>query len=250
MRPRIVSSLLDSEGKVVDRIPPTPVRRVVSEETAKHVIEALAGVVEPDGTGSRAWIYDYNVAGKTGTAQKPDFLGGYAENRWIASFVGLAPAERPNLCILVAVDEPQGLYYGGRVAAPAFKAIAERALNYLDVPPSYGARQRVAREEIQPKLGEPDTAAEGAYYDWPADGQPGVDPNRPNEVAVPDFGDLGIRGAVSLAHKRYLTIEVDGTGTAAGQSIRPGTLVPAWTTVDVFFRPTEDSGEPGSEVTP
>jgi cell division protein FtsI (penicillin-binding protein 3) len=250
MRPRIVSSLLDSEGKVVERVPPTPIRRVVSEETATQVIDALSGVVEPDGTGARAWMYDYNVAGKTGTAQKPDFLGGYAENRWIASFVGLAPAERPTLCVLVAVDEPQGLYYGGRVAAPAFKSIAERSLNYLDVPPSYGARQRVAREEISPQLGEPDSTAEGAYYDWPADGQPGVDPNRPAEVAMPDFSDLGIRGAVGLAHKRYLTIEVDGTGTAAGQSIRPGTLVPAWTTVDVFFRPAQESGDPISKVTP
>ena len=67
---------------------------------------------------------------------------------------------------------------------------------------------------------------------------------------MPDFSDLGIRGAVGLAHKRYLTIEVDGTGTAAGQSIRPGTLVPAWTTVDVFFRPAQESGDPVSKVTP
>ena len=250
MRPRIVSALMDSEGKVVERIPPKPIRRVVSEETANQVIEALSSVVEPDGTGARAWMYDYNVAGKTGTAQKPDFLGGYAENRWVASFVGLAPAERPKLCVLVAVNEPQGLYYGGRVAAPAFRSITERALNYLDVSPSYGARQRVARENIVAQLGEPDPSAEGAYYDWPADAQPGVDPNRPNEVAVPDFADLGIRGAVALAHKQYLSIEVDGTGTAAGQSIRPGTLVPAWTTVDVFFRPAQDLGATHEEVAP
>jgi membrane peptidoglycan carboxypeptidase len=233
---------LDSEGRVLKKFPPRPVRRVVSADTAREVIKGMQRVVEWDGTGNKAWIYDYDVAGKTGTAQKPDMIaGGYAEDRWIASFVGLVPAARPRLAILVAVDEPRGLYYGGHVAAPVFREIAEWSLNYLGVPPSYGSRETVRAQYVKAQ-GEPDVTAEGAYYDYPEGVRPGVNPAEPEMVKVPDFTDMSLRSAVASAHESFLAVDVDGSGLAAGQSIKAGTEVVPWTRVSVYFRPEGGEG--------
>jgi cell division protein FtsI/penicillin-binding protein 2 len=109
-------------------------RRIVSEQTAKQVAKMLRGVVE-EGSGAEAKIPGYRVAGKTGTAAKPDPTGGYSTLRYVASFVGFVPASRPRLVVLVTVDEPQGVIWGGTVAAPVFSEIAQFALQYLEVPP-------------------------------------------------------------------------------------------------------------------
>ncbi len=236
MQPRIVKAELDASGDVVRAFPPQRRGRVVSGATARQVIDAMQGVVEFDGTGSAGWIYDYEVAGKTGTAQKPDTIaGGYAEDGWIASFVGLAPARRPRLAVLVAIDEPRGQYYGGVVAAPAHKAITEWTLNYLGEAPSYGSRERVRRRPLVNHFGKPHIAAEGAYYDWPADKQPGVDLEAPREVKVPDFAGLPVRHAVRRAHETFLTVEIDGTGTVTGQSLTAGVDVAPWTKVTLYL---------------
>jgi cell division protein FtsI (penicillin-binding protein 3) len=108
-------------------------RRVVSRTVAAQVSTMLRGVVTT-GTGTSAAIPGYSVAGKTGTAQKPDSHGGYS-NRYVASFVGFVPASRPRLVVAVMVDEPQGAIWGGTVAAPAFQQIARFDLQYLEVPP-------------------------------------------------------------------------------------------------------------------
>ena len=111
-------------------------RRVVSHETAAQVREMLKGVLAPGGTAAEATVAGYELAGKTGTANKVDETTGlYSESRYIASFVGFAPADRPRLLVTVMVDEPQGAIYGGEVAAPAFQKITSFALNYLRIPP-------------------------------------------------------------------------------------------------------------------
>jgi cell division protein FtsI/penicillin-binding protein 2 len=109
-------------------------RRLVSPKTADQLMMMLKDVVA-EGTGQYAAIPGYQVAGKTGTAQKPDSRGGYATGRYVASFVGIVPASRPQFVILVAVDEPRGAIWGGTVAAPAFQQIARFDLQYLEVPP-------------------------------------------------------------------------------------------------------------------
>jgi len=88
-----------------------------------------------DGTGTLAQIPGYHVAGKTGTAAKPDPHAGYSTSRYVASFVGFAPATQPRAVVLVAVDEPRGAIWGGVVAAPAFKEIMQQTLQYLSAPP-------------------------------------------------------------------------------------------------------------------
>ena len=109
-------------------------RRLVSPRTADQLMMMLKDVVA-EGTGQYAAMPGYQVAGKTGTAQKPDSHGGYATGRYVASFVGIVPASRPRFVILVAVDEPHGAIWGGTVAAPAFQQIARFDLQYLEVPP-------------------------------------------------------------------------------------------------------------------
>jgi len=109
-------------------------RRLVSERIAGELMRMMKDVVA-EGTGQTAAIQGYQVAGKTGTAQKPDSHGGYATGRYVASFVGIVPASRPRLVVLVTVDEPRNAIWGGVVAAPAFQQIARFDLQYLEVPP-------------------------------------------------------------------------------------------------------------------
>jgi cell division protein FtsI/penicillin-binding protein 2 len=110
-------------------------KRIVSRQVADTMVEMMRGVVTEDGTGIAAAVPGYQVAGKTGTAAKPDERGGYSTSRYVASFVGFVPASAPRLVILVTVDEPRGAIWGGVVAAPAFQQIARFALQYLEVPP-------------------------------------------------------------------------------------------------------------------
>jgi cell division protein FtsI (penicillin-binding protein 3) len=124
--------------QLVKRIGEEPVhepkgKRVVSPEVASQVREMLEGVLAPGGTASEVSVPGYTLAGKTGTAQVAE-NGTYSETKYVASFIGFAPAQNPQLLAAVIVDEPQGEIYGGSVAAPAFGQIAEFALPYLGVP--------------------------------------------------------------------------------------------------------------------
>lgn len=113
---------------------PSGRRRVMSKPVADQVMSMLRDVVI-EGTGTEAEVEGYQVAGKTGTAAKPDPRGGYSKSRYVASFVGVVPASAPRLVVLVTVDEPHGAIWGGVVAAPAFQQIAHFALQYLEIPP-------------------------------------------------------------------------------------------------------------------
>jgi cell division protein FtsI (penicillin-binding protein 3) len=107
---------------------------VLSRGVSAELMTMLEDVVA-EGTGTYAAIPGYVVAGKTGTAQKPDGRGGYAADKYVASFVGMVPATRPRLVVLVTVDEPHGAIFGGVVAAPVFQQIASFDLRYLEIPP-------------------------------------------------------------------------------------------------------------------
>jgi cell division protein FtsI/penicillin-binding protein 2 len=134
MRPMLVKRLEDQDGNVVVRYAPQSVRRVISESAAKETTEALKTVVSSDGTAAKAALEHYTVAGKTGTAQKVE-NGAYVHGKYVASFIGFFPADDPELCIAIVLDDPKEGYYGGQVAGPVFKEIAERAANYLNIRP-------------------------------------------------------------------------------------------------------------------
>ncbi|MCD6186430.1 MAG: penicillin-binding protein 2 [Deltaproteobacteria bacterium] len=134
MKPYLVQAVTDHNGRVIKSIKPKEKRRVVSPKTAKSVIKMMQSVVSEKGTGINAAINGYSVCGKTGTAQKIDDTGKYAKGKYTASFIGFVPAEKPRAVILVIIDEPHGNHYGGIVAAPVFKKIAIKTLDYMNMP--------------------------------------------------------------------------------------------------------------------
>lgn len=134
VKPRLVSKIIDSRGETVKEFEPVIKRRVISEETAKHLKGILRGVVE-EGTGKRAGLEDYQTAGKTGTSQKVEVSGRYSHSRFVASFAGFVPLDNPVISICIMIDEPHPAYFGGTVSAPVFKEIAEATLRYLEVEP-------------------------------------------------------------------------------------------------------------------
>jgi cell division protein FtsI/penicillin-binding protein 2 len=139
MRPMLVKSLVDRSGNVVQQYSPQRVRQVVSEATDEEMIQALKTVVSPDGTAPGAAMKDYLVAGKTGTAQKIE-NGSYSSDKYMASFIGFFPADNPQVCISIVMDEPKEGYYGGQVCGPVFREVAERCASYLNIPPDENLR--------------------------------------------------------------------------------------------------------------
>ena len=136
MKPMLVKKIISHTGKELQTFEPTIIRQVVSPDTADLVKKMMNQVVQEEGTGTKAAMEGYAVCGKTSTAQKVDKgKRGYAKNKYIAAFGGFAPLNDPELAILVVVDEPRPNYYGGVVAAPAFKTIMSKSFNYLSIPP-------------------------------------------------------------------------------------------------------------------
>ncbi|MFQ5803110.1 MAG: peptidoglycan D,D-transpeptidase FtsI family protein [Candidatus Methylomirabilales bacterium] len=144
MRPHVVKAVRDPDGRM-NEIQPFPVRRVISPGTARTLGSMLTEVVQR-GTGQAAAIPGTAVAGKTGTAQKFDQdTGRYSRTKVVASFIGYVPAGDPRLAILVLIDEPQRFTWGGSVAAPVFREIAQEVLGYLKISPIHARAGRVAR---------------------------------------------------------------------------------------------------------
>jgi len=116
---------------------PLKIRRVIQEKTASEILDILIGVLSDRGTGYKARIEGYTIAGKTGTSQIADTKkGGYLEDQFYASFVGFIPVPNPKIVILVTLDRPVGEVYGGQTAAPVFKNIVERIAPYLNILPA------------------------------------------------------------------------------------------------------------------
>ena len=136
MRPFVVQAVVNDSGREIERFEPQVVRRAVSSETAQAIKRIMTTVTREGGTGEQVGLEEYSVAGKTGTAQKTDETGGYAKDKYIASFVGFVPADDPKATIVVIVDEPEYEHYGGVVAGPAFRKIAQELLYYMNVPPA------------------------------------------------------------------------------------------------------------------
>ncbi len=136
MRPRIIQRVVDANGEIISEPLSEELGRPIRPETAKEMCRLLARVTQPGGTGTKAALRGYLVAGKTGTAQKVNLKeGGYYKKKYIASFAGFLPVENPEISIMVVADDPQGAHYGGTVCAPAFKTIADQTVRYLRISP-------------------------------------------------------------------------------------------------------------------
>jgi cell division protein FtsI/penicillin-binding protein 2 len=134
LQPRVVA-YVEKDGRRQEMVP-GPRQRILSLQTTDRLTSILSNVVSY-GTGTQAAVEGYTAAGKTGTAQKVDPVrGGYSRDRVLTSFVGYVPAEDPQIVVLVMVDEPKHLQWGGKAAAPVFRQVAQQAMHYLQVPPS------------------------------------------------------------------------------------------------------------------
>jgi cell division protein FtsI (penicillin-binding protein 3) len=203
--PRIVDKVVDANGNSVWRPQTPPPERVMSEKTAAVLNEILKAVVAR-GTGQPAALAEHIVAGKTGTAQKAG-RGGYSADKVVASFGGYVPADRPRLVILVVVDEPHGAQYGGTVAAPVFKEIAESSLRYLGVEPSIPARTIAVETPMLATFSQHEAPRTGA-------------------TEIPDLRGLDARAAVALATAAGFRVRASGSGVVQTQQPMPGEALP------------------------
>jgi cell division protein FtsI (penicillin-binding protein 3) len=238
LRPRIVRRVVDAAtGEVIEEGRPEVLGRAVSAETAATMSRWLTGVVEdPKGTGRRAALDGWRAAGKTGTAQKVDRVsGGYSNERHLSSFVGFAPVEAPRIAIGVFLDEPRGEYYGGEVAAPAFKEIAEYALRALEVQPAPAqARRPPPAPAAQPEAARLDDDVVATASVDAAAGAP--DPGT-GLVVVPALAGLPARKAVRTLEQSGLAAALRGSGRVVDQSPPPGRAVGRGTKVRMRLEP-------------
>lgn len=233
MRPYIVKSVQERGGNVLKENQPKALRRVLSQETAKSIGLVLKTVTEEGGTGKAANLSGYETAGKTGTAQKASTTGrGYSDKR-MGSFIGFAPVDNPQVVVTVIIDEPQGIRYGGVVAAPAFKAIGEQVLPYMGIYPKGVTYlvQEVSRDLSPPRPSGDDPKTESSAA--PSKGseileEPGV---------MPDFSGKSIRQVIQISKKLGLNLKLEGSGRAVAQTPAPGQVLQGETRGNVRFQP-------------
>jgi cell division protein FtsI (penicillin-binding protein 3) len=219
MKPIVVRRVEDAEGRMLRETKPLVVRRVLEPDTVDTLTTILQAVVR-EGTGRRAAVPGYVVAGKTGTAQKIDSSGHYSMVDHVASFVGFAPAARPALVVLASLDTPRGKNNeGGDVAAPLFARVAEGALRVLAVPPDDTARVLravavTAQETLQPAAFRPQPPVR------PQIAAPAEEPD-----LMPDLRGRPAREAAIAAARRGLVVELRGSGQVVAQSPEPGSEI-------------------------
>jgi cell division protein FtsI (penicillin-binding protein 3) len=218
MKPLVVKRIEDAEGEVVREMKPVIVRRVLEPDTVDTLTDMLRLVVS-EGTGRRAQVPGFVVAGKTGTAQKVDAATGrYSMVDHVASFVGFVPASRPALVILASLDTPRGaLNQGGDVAAPLFARVAEHALRALAVPPD--DLDRVLRAVAV----TPETLVPAAYR--PANVRRPLPPLEDDLGIMPDLQGRSAREAAIAAARRGLIVELSGSGRVVTQTPAPGSVI-------------------------
>jgi len=213
MQPMLVRRMSDGHGAIIEENKPRVRRQVVPRRVAKLVGQMLTAVTEPGGTAMEAAVDGYLVAGKTGTAQKADYVhGGYAKDKWLASFIGFAPADRPSVVISVVIDEPVIAHYGGTVAGPVFRRIAEVTLRHMGITPEGRQAVLAKKKEQQIAVVETETAPE-------------EEPVEKGESAVPDVRSLPLRQAVIALHAESLVAQVQGSGLVVSQEPAPGKAV-------------------------
>ncbi|MBA2661062.1 MAG: transpeptidase family protein [Bradymonadaceae bacterium] len=251
LKPRIIDAVLDRDGKIVRHNPPTLVRRVISPEVARDVAWAMSLVTVEGGTGQRAAIEGFTVAGKTGTAQKvnPETRR-YDPNLWMAGFVGFAPAEKPEIVVVVIIDEPKKMHYGGVVAGPAFATIARETLALRGVfPMPEEQRFQVGKRPVAQKSAlEP--AAPAAVFMLPAmrvldsesDGLLEDGEEEQGGPKVPDFRQMTLRQAMRRAQDLGTSPSIEGWGRVVSQEPKAGDPLPVPLVLTLVLSPASGQG--------
>jgi cell division protein FtsI (penicillin-binding protein 3) len=236
----LVKKVTTATGEVVRESLPRVRRRVVPAHVAKMVAELLVAVTEGEGTGVEAAIDGYAVAGKTGTAQKIDpATGRYSLDRYIASFVGFVPAEKPVIAMAVTLDEPMVEHAGGAVAAPMFRRVAKMALEARGLIPKGAARADLEKLAQSPDRARAAYAALRASLGKkpPVQDIVGSGPAPSGKLRVPDMTGLPAREALRKAYETGITPRLSGSGLLVSQTPPPGSVVDPGSLVTLVFEP-------------
>jgi cell division protein FtsI (penicillin-binding protein 3) len=242
MQPQIIRAVLDAQGRELRSFEPRTVRQVIGPETARTLTEMMVNVVA-NGTGRHAAIPGYDVAGKTGTAQKLDpATKRYSRAPGVLSFVGFVPADDPRLAMIVLLDEPKNEKWGSEAAAPMFAAIGREALRYLNVPPRDSSPVPIVRGEVlaaapaAPRAGGPVEPAAAGVPALPV----GLTPEPPapagdGQAVMPRLAGLSLRQAMEALAPFGVRLEITGRGVVTGQTPPPGAPLPAGTVCRVHL---------------
>ncbi len=239
LEPTLVRQIKESGGRLRDVAAPRPVRRVVSASIAAQLTQMMQEVVE-EGTGRRAALGSYALAGKTGTPRRT--VGGrYLPGHYTPNFVGLFPAQDPQLVLVVKLDDPQGDYLSGATAAPVVRAILEAALatpavavdrsRLADVALPRGGRVRAAAEPDRAPAPRAVTPPEVHVVAWPSAGSP--DTASRLARAVPQVAGLSLRAAARALHQAGFEVRIEGWGRAAATEPQAGAAAPPGSTVTI-----------------
>jgi cell division protein FtsI (penicillin-binding protein 3) len=257
MQPVLVRRVSEGRGDVIEETLPSARRRVIPRDTARLVEDMLTAVTGPNGTGTDAAIDGYLVAGKTGTAQKADYVtGGYADDRWIASFVGFVPAEDPRLVISVVIDEPVIVHYGGQVAGPVFRRVGEASLRHLGVPAATGGEALRAhatdRRRREREAEQSEREARLAGTEVPREPSPAITARMPieGETSVPEVVGRTARAALVALHGAGLRVDLRGSGVVVRQVPSSGDVVPRGTAIRLELVPPSAAAAPDTADLP
>ncbi len=223
--PHLVEKIVDHTNAQTTTVARKVKRRVISAQTAAQLREMMVGVTT-EGTGTRAQVAGFAVGGKTGTAQKVDTVtGGYSPDKFVSSFAGFAPADKPRLVVLVTLDEPVGDAYGGVLAAPVFAEIVEQSLRYMHVARTDNGATAAPQPEPEAALA-PFTALGPRLLQ--VDSESGI---------MPDFVGMSARQVLQMMEQTDLNIHIEGYGRVVEQTPAPGNGVDPDTRLQVLLQP-------------
>ncbi len=220
LEPYIIDKIVMPDGRVLRQGQKKVVRRVITEDVAGQMRRMMEKVVS-EGGGKPAHIAGYQIAGKTGTAEKLAEQGGYAPGEYIASFVGFVPAANPQYAMLVMLDTPQGAFYGSQVSAPVFKDTLQQILVAKGIQPSTHEGLPSFEEDAKDRA----KAVKVPVMEFLPD----------NKVKIPDFTGLDMRQTAELVQRGHLVLVPYGSGRAKKQSLPPGTVAAEGTKLEIWF---------------
>ena len=227
LQPYIIDKIVMPDGRVLRQGQKKVVRRVMSEEVAAQMRGMMEQVVAAGG-GKAAGIKGYRIAGKTGTAEKLAETGGYAAGKYIASFVGFVPADKPQYAMLIMLDTPQGAFYGSQVSAPVFRDTLQQILVAKGIQPSSSEGLPSFEQNVRNNLAVNSTVPPPAKM-------PQMEILADGKIKLPDFSGLDMRQTAELIQQGRLVLVPHGSGRARKQSQPPGTVVAEGTKLEIWF---------------
>jgi cell division protein FtsI (penicillin-binding protein 3) len=251
MQPLLVKELRDATGASVERFDSRAIRRIISPQEAHEITEALVGAVE-EGTGTRARLASFAVAGKSGTSRAYAKDGGYEAGAYFSSFVGFFPADDPQLVVFVKLERPQGTYYGGATAAPVTRATMEAILAARESPLDPAALSALARSQrlhegrrsqgatrtasarLTPTFASALESAGPIASGSPFAGLPVEEIEGDGSFGIPDVRGLSARAAARRLHSLGLSVSWEASGVVSGSIPRAGNPVAPGDTVQLL----------------